>query len=174
MTDKRSLQLPPALALAMKQAGERWRALGERERLGATVAAGLIGVWVAWAVAVQPAWRTLREAPAQIDALDAQLQAMQRMAVESRELRAISPVSPVQQQEALKAATDRLGNEKARLTIQGDRATLNLNGGVTGEQLRRWLGEARSGARARPVEAQLTRGAEGYAGTLIVTLGGTS
>ncbi|KQW02620.1 type II secretion system protein GspM [Rhizobacter sp. Root1221] len=173
MSDKRSIQLPPALALASKQAGERWRALGERERLGATIAAALIGVWIVWAVTVQPAWRTIREAPAQIDALDAQLQAMQRMAAETRELRAVSPVSPVQQQEALKAATDRLGAEKARLTVQGDRATLTLTG-VTGEQLRRWLGEARSGARARPVETQLTRGAEGYAGTLTLTLGSTS
>ncbi len=173
MSDKRSVQLPPALALLSKQAVERWRALGERERLGATVAAALIGLGIFWAAAVQPAWRTLREAPAQIDALDAQLQAMQRMAVEARELRAVSPVSPVQQQEALKAATDRLGSEKARLTILGDRATLTLTG-VTGEQLRRWLGEARSGARVRPVESQLTRGAEGYAGTLVLTLGGAS
>jgi len=36
------------------------------------------------------------------------------------------------------------------------------------------LGEARSGARVRPVESQLTRGAEGYAGTLVLTLGGAS
>jgi general secretion pathway protein M len=38
--------------------------------------------------------------------------------------------------------------------------------------LQGWLGEVRSAARARPVEAQLTRGPKGYAGTLVLTLGG--
>jgi general secretion pathway protein M len=47
---------------------------------------------------------------------------------------------------------------------------LTLNG-VSGEQLRSWLAEARSGARARPVEAQLSRGPQGYTGTLVVSLG---
>ena len=59
-----------------------------------------------------------------------------------------------QAHDALRSATERLGAEKARLSLQGDRATLTLTG-VTGEQLSSWLGEARSGARARPVEAQL-------------------
>ena len=36
--------------------------------------------------------------------------------------------------------------------------------------LRAWLTEVRSGARGRPVEAQLARGAKGYSGTITVTL----
>ena len=163
--------LPPALVEAQKQAAERWKALAERERLAVVVAATLIGVWIVWAIAVQPAWRTLQQAPKQIDALDVQLQAMQRLAAETRELRAVAAVGQAQQQEALKAATDRLGAEKARIAVQGDRATLTLTG-VTGEQLRAWLGEVRSGARVRPVETQLSRGPAGYTGTVIVALGG--
>jgi general secretion pathway protein M len=173
MNDKTKLSLPPAMAAARTQAQDRWRALAPRERLIATIALVLIGVGLVWSVAVQPAWRTIREAPAQIDRLDAQLQAMQRMAAETRELRGVSPVGPAQAHDALRSATERLGAEKARLSLQGDRATLTLTG-VTGEQLSHWLGEARSGARARPVEAQLTRSAGGYAGTLIVALGGTN
>lgn len=163
--------LPPALVEAQKQASERWKALAERERLAVIVAATLIGVWIVWAIAVQPAWRTLQQAPKQIDALDVQLQAMQRLAAETRELRAVAAVGPSQQQEALKAATERLGAEKARIAVQGDRATLTLTG-VTGEQLSAWLGEVRSGARVRPVETQLSRGPAGYTGTVIVALGG--
>lgn len=171
MNAARPVKLPPALAELQRQAQERWRALAERERMAATVAAVLIGVWVVWAIAVQPALTTVRAAPAQIDSLDAELQAMQRLAGETRELRAVAPVAAAQAQEALRAATERLGAEKARLVVQGDRAILTLTG-VTGEQLRGWLGEARSGARARPLDTQLTRGPTGYAGTLVVSVGG--
>jgi general secretion pathway protein M len=129
-----------------------------------------VGVLLVWLVAVQPAWRTLREAPAQIDALDMQLQQMQRLAAESRELRATPPLPATQSMTALQAATTRLG-DRARLAVTGDRATLTLNG-VNGEQLRDWLFEARSAARAQPVEAQLTRGAAGYSGSVVVSVGG--
>ena len=44
---------------------------------------------------------------------------------------------------------------------------------VAVETMRGWLAEVRSGARARPVEANLTRGAEGYSGTIVVALPGT-
>ena len=70
----------------------------------------------------------------------------------------------------MKAASERLG-PGARLSVQGDRATLALDG-VSGAALRAWLVEVRSGARARPVEAQLSRSAKGYSGTLTRSLGG--
>jgi general secretion pathway protein M len=100
------------------------------------------------------------------------LQALLRMGVESAELRAAPAVNATQSGAALKAASDRLG-EQGRLVIQGERAVLTLNGAST-EQLRGWLAEARSGARARPVEATLTRGPKGYSGTIVVAVGGAS
>jgi general secretion pathway protein M len=164
------MNLPGPVKALSTEASQRWAALPPRERLGLSLAGVVIGIAVVWMVAVAPALRALRETPAQIDALDAQLQSMQRMAVEARELRGAAPVPATQAALALKSATDRLG-EKGRIAVQGDRATLTLNG-VTGETLRAWLTEARSGARARPVEAQLTRGPQGYAGTVILTIGG--
>ena len=124
---------------------------------------------VVWLLFVQPAWRTAREAPAQLDSLDAQLQQLQRLAAESQALKGAAPVTSAQAGLALKAATDRLG-DKGRLTLLGDRATLTLTG-VNTEGLRSWLQEARSAARVRPLEAQLTRGAQGYNGTIVVSLG---
>ena len=59
--------------------------------------------------------------------------------------------------------------DRGRLVVLGDRATLTLSN-ASGEQLRGWLAEARSSARARPVEATLNRGPQGYSGTLIVAL----
>jgi general secretion pathway protein M len=150
----------------------RWQALAARERRLVAIATTVLGLFLVWMLFVQPAWRTLREAPVQLDRLDTQLQQMQRLAAESRELRNATPLSAAQSAMALKAATERLG-EKGRLALQGDRAILTLTN-VSGEQLRGWLSEARSGAHARPVEAQLSRGAQGYNGTVVVSLGGSA
>ena len=81
----------------------------------------------------------------------------------------LSFAAPAQSQAALKATTERLG-DKGRLSLQGDRAVLTLTNASSG-QLRDWLSEARSGARARPVEANLSRAPQGYSGSLIVALG---
>ena len=103
-----------------------------------------------------------------LDTLDRQWQQMQLAAIESETLRAASPVTPAQANEALRAATERLGS-KAKLLIQGDRATITFTG-LAFEDLRAWVGEARSGARARPVEAQLLKAASGYSGSISVVL----
>ncbi|MEP7295643.1 MAG: type II secretion system protein GspM [Burkholderiales bacterium] len=153
-----------------QQAGTWWQARSARERQAVVVVAVVLGLFAIWSLFVQPALRIVNEAPAQLDRLDAQYQQMQRIAAESTGLRGATRVSPAQAATALKAATDRLGTN-ARLTMQGDRATLTLTG-VTPDALRAWLNEARSGARARPVEAQLQRGGAGYSGSLSLTLGG--
>jgi general secretion pathway protein M len=149
---------------------ERWAALAERERLLVTLAGLLIGAALLWLVGLQPALRTLRSAPAEHAALDQRLQAMQRLAAEARALRAAPPLAAGLAAQALQGATARLGTS-GRLTIQGDRAVLMLSG-VHGEALVQWLAEARRGARARPVEAKLSFGENGYNGTLVVVLGG--
>ena len=147
-----------------------WRARPTRDRnlllLGGTV----LGLGLLWLVALQPALQTLRNAPIEMDLLETQLQTMQRLAAETAELRAAPPVTPEQASATLRAATERLGAQ-GRLTLQGDRAVLTLNAVATGA-LRDWLAEARSGARARPVEANLLRGDAGYSGTLVLSIGG--
>ena len=165
------ITLPPAVTAWRSAARARWQALAPRERQLVAIASSVVGLFIVWLVFVQPALRTVREAPVQLDRLDTQLQQMQRLAAESRDLRNATPLSAAQSAMALKAATDRLG-EKGRLALQGDRAILTLTN-VSGEQLRGWLSEARSGAHARPVEAQLTRGQQGYNGTVVVSLGGS-
>lgn len=148
----------------------RWVALAPREKRLVLLAGCALAVFIVWLAAVQPAWRTLATAPAQRAALDLQWQAMQKRAAEAAELRGATPMSSEQSLAALKAATDRLG-AKARMSVQGDRVVLTLTDVGTTE-LRDWLAEARSGARARPVEASLSRATQGYSGTLIVAIGG--
>ncbi len=147
-----------------------WLGLSQRDRRGVLLAAAVLGLFIVWRVGVQPAWRTLGVAPAEIDAVEVQLQAMQRLAAEATALRAMPAVPLEQATAALQAATARLGDQ-AKLSVQGDRAVLTLTGIGTGA-LQLWLTEARAGARARPVEATLNRGPQGYNGTLVLSLGG--
>ena len=158
------------LSKALAPASAYWRTLPQRDRNLAALAGVVVALFLLWLLVLQPAFSTLRQAPLEMDRLDLQLQAMQRLAAETAELRATPPVNPEQAQAALKAATERLG-DKAKISLQGDRAVLTLNGAGT-EALRGWLAEARSGARARPLEANLLRAGSGYSGTLVLAIGG--
>lgn len=150
-----------------------WRAREPREQRALALMLAAIALALLWFVAVAPAWRIVTGAPARIDAADAQWQRMQRLAAEVRALRASAPVGSDAAGAALQAATARLG-ESARLSLQGgDRAVLTLRE-VDASALRDWLAEARAGARARAVEADLRRAAGGLSGTIVVALGGAS
>lgn len=146
----------------------RWQAAAPRDRLIARIAATLIGLLLLWLVALAPAWNTLRKAPGEIDRLDRELQQMRAMAQQTQALKQAVPVSIDQSMTALRAATARLG-PGAELTITGTQAQLRLRG-VPGGALAMWLGEARQGARARPQEAELQNGPQGYTGRLTLLL----
>lgn len=162
--------LPVPVAELRQRTSTWWRALSPRDRRLATLAGAAVAAVLLWGIAVQPALRTLRDAPAALEQLDAESQQMQLLAAESRTLRSAPPVTPAQAAMALKAAAERLGDE-ARLALQGERATVTFKG-IDGATLRSFLAEARGSARARPVEAQLVRGPKGYDGTLILAIGG--
>lgn len=161
--------IAPALGAEQRKAlAARWQALPLRERrLVRLTALGLAALAV-WLIAVQPAWRTLRDAPVRLQRLEAQLQQMRILAAEAAELRDAPVLSADAQAAALQSASERLQG-KARLQMQGDRAVVTLNG-VSSTQLRDWLAEARSGARAQPVEAQLSRSGAGYSGSVVLNL----
>jgi general secretion pathway protein M len=152
-----------------ERASAAWRARPPRDRLALSVMALVLGIFLVWVVLVAPAVSTLRSAPAQLQALDVQLLQMRGMAAEVRDLRNATPVPAAQAGLALKAAAERQG-DKVRLSLQNERALLTLQN-ASPEQLRALLVEARNAARARPVEAQLTRGPTGFSGTLVLALG---
>lgn len=162
--------LAAQFAQARAQGLQQWQSLGDRERLALGSVAVLAGLLLAWSVLLAPALRTLKAAPAELEKLELQLQQMQAQAQEARSLRAAPAVPPAQAQAALTASVQHLG-PAARLSLTGDRAVVTLTG-IAPEMLQGWLGEVRSAARARPVEAQLTRGPKGYSGSVVLTLGG--
>lgn len=145
-----------------------WRARDARERRLLLLAAWVLGLALLWALAVQPAWRTLRTAPARLDQLEAQLQQMQAQAAQAQTLRARPPLPPALARAALQAASARLG-ARARLAEQGARAVLTLDGASAAE-LQSWLAAARTGARARAVELDLRHTPQGLTGTVVVAL----
>jgi len=147
----------------------RYARLDARERQLVIVIAIAVTFLVVWLALVRPALNTLDTAPAQRDQADAQLLQMQAISNEAKQLRALPPVPPSVAEQVLKSATDELGG-KAKIQMQGDRATLSVTG-INGEELRKWLIQARGGARARPVEANLVRAGDGYNGTLVVSIG---
>jgi general secretion pathway protein M len=168
-----SVAMPPAgsrWATLVAPWRARWQALSPRDRRIAAALAWLLALVLLWFVAVAPAWRSVRTAPARLDELDMQLQQMQRLAGEAASLRALPPVGALQSQSALKAATDALAGA-ARLQLGGDRATITFTN-ASGTQVRDWLAEVRSAARVRPIEANLTRGPQGYSGSVVVQVPG--
>lgn len=154
----------------MQELRLRWARLAPRERLMVSVAAGAVALLLLWYVGFATAWKVSQRAPADRRALEAQWIDMQRLASEARDLKAQPPVNAEQAAQALKSATERMG-ETGKLSQSGDRATLTVTG-ATPEQLRTWLADARSGARARPVEVQLNRAGRGLSGQIVVTLAG--
>lgn len=162
------LKLPEAWTPQVVRLQTSWSRLDARERLGVLAAGAALLLLVFVLLLINPALKTLREAPEQLRQLDGQLALMQSWATEAKRLQQLPPVSAAQATAALQAATEFLGPE-ARLTLQGDRATLNFTN-LSGEQLGAWLVEVRSAARARPVEAQLQRGPNGYGGSIVLAL----
>lgn len=153
---------------------DRWKALAPREQNLVLAAGTVVALALLWWVAVAPALGTLRAAPARHAALDAQLQRMQSLQAEAQQLQATPATSPGDAVGALRTAlTQRLGNT-AQLNVAGDRATVTLKG-ASADALAQWLAQARSNARATPLEARLTRSATAAppAGNAPVTLGST-
>jgi len=158
-------------AINTRELRQRWAKMTPRERTLVAVAGGALGVLLLWYVGLYSAWSTWRKVPAEARALESDWLQMQRLANEARDLKAQPPVNAAQAAEALKSATDRLGAH-GKLSQLGDRATLSVNG-ASPEQLRTWLAEVRSGARARPVDLQVNRAEGGLSGQVVVSLAGT-
>jgi general secretion pathway protein M len=130
----------------------------------------LLGIVLAWLIAIGPALATLRTAEEQHRALDAQLQRMRGLQAQAQALQSQPKQS---HEEALRllelSVRQRLGTS-ARLVIAGERATITLTG-TPPDSLAQWLTQARVSARALPGEARIYRNTGGlWEGTLVLAL----
>lgn len=173
----------PAISASTRKApvqpglGDRWAAKWEsmapRERRMVSIAAWVVGLALLWWVVLGPALQTLRNAPAQHAALDAQLATMQTMAATAEQLRGQNSAPTPSRgaaQSSLTQATAQLG-ASAQVNVQGDKAILTLKG-TPPDALAVWLNQVRVNARLVPVSAQLERGGDpdGWRGQ--ITVGG--
>lgn len=134
----------------------RWAALQPREKTLVLAGAALVLAALLWWLALAPALKTLRNAPQQHQALDAQLQQMKRLQAQATQMQS----QPVLDQDAARRALDAAVKQRLGATTQvnvvGDRATVILKG-VPADAIAPWLAQVRTNARALPVEVKLNR-----------------
>ena len=154
--------------------------LKDRQRL---LALGLVLLaLMLWTWQLSPAFKTLRDMPAQLAQLQDQTQKLKLMQAQAQALQKSPRVQAKDARMLLqKVATENLDNG-ARLNIEGTRATLTISS-VSAESLAQFLALARTQAQALPIEAQLQKftdagapktntPADLWRGTLILSLPG--
>lgn len=133
-----------------------WASIAPREQRWITIAAWLVGLAVVWWIGLAPAIKTLRAAPAQHAAADAQLQAMRAQAAQAKDLRGQRAISYDEALRNLEGSVKKTLGTGANLAINDTRANLSLKN-VNADALALWLNQARIDARAVPTEARITR-----------------
>ena len=81
---ERDAALPRTDGRPARAGAQRWQALAPRERQASPIVLALVAVALLWLLAVQPAWRTVRDGAGRDRPLEAQWQQMQRLAAESK------------------------------------------------------------------------------------------
>ena len=143
----------------------QWARLAARERQALLLAAGTLGLALAWWVLLAPALQTLRQAPARHAALDQQLLRMQRLQAEALRLQADMPpplpgaqdglATPADMPSRLRESVQRALGAGAQITLQGERAQITLKN-VPASALAAWLDQARQNLRVNTLEMRLT------------------
>lgn len=133
-----------------------WTKLAAREQRWISIAAWLVGLAVVWWLGLAPAIKTLRAAPAQHAAADAQLQAMRAQAAQAKDLRGQRAISYDEALRNLEGSVKKTLGTGANLAINDTRANLSMKN-VNADALAVWLNQARIDARAVPSEARITR-----------------
>jgi general secretion pathway protein M len=149
---------------------QRWIALAPREKKMAVAAAAVVIVALLWMIAIGPALATLRQADEQRRTLDTQLQRMISQQTQAKSLQSQPKQSYEEAARQLEASVHQGLGTSARLSVQGERATVTLTG-IAPDALAQWIAQARVNAHAIPAEAHLTRTSAGtWDGNLVLTL----
>lgn len=133
----------------------RWALMSPRERYLSTLAASAVGILLVWAIALAPALKSLQKSQAQRLVLDSQMQQMLALQAEARQLAAQPKMGREAALRALRESVAALGTG-AQMQSSGERAIVTLQN-VPAATVAAWLGQARTDARAIPVEVRLVR-----------------
>jgi general secretion pathway protein M len=143
---------------ALNQLRARWATLEARERRLVAIGAGLVLVALVWWIALAPALKTLREAPAEHAKVDAQLQQMTTLQAQAKTLQSQPRANRDESMRALEGSVRAGLGATAQIQQQGGGEGVNVViRAVPAEALAQWLAQARGNARAVPREVHLTR-----------------
>ena len=177
MSVKQAKARPPVHPV-LQALAQRWQGLSEREQRLLSWGAAFLMAALLWWLALAPALRTLREAPAQQAALDAQWLQLKDLQAQAQSLKQQPRLTPSEALRALQNSSTELLGGNAQLQIVGDRCTVSLKA-VPAPAFATWLSRVRTQARAVPVQAQLQRnagtdkattGAATWSGTVVLSL----
>ena len=146
-----------------------WDGLALRERRMLMAAAAAVFAGLLWALAIAPALKTSMSAPAQLTALDAQLQSMRKLAAQAKGLQSRPAMKRDDALRALESSLQQRLGASAQLTVTGERVTVVMKGAAP-DDLAQWLSQARVTSRVVATQARLTRGPNGWDGTLVLDL----
>ena len=156
----------------VQAASGRWQALDAREKTLITVASAVVACALLWWVGIAPALKMLQTAKTQSFALGAQLQQMQGLQAQAKQLQALPKIKSVDAARALEALSRQRLGAQAQLSVAGGQATLTLTG-ASPDALAQFLSQARATANATPSQARLRRSAsnpQAWDGTLVLSM----
>jgi len=174
MNSRHTENAAAALRGALAPVQARWAQASAGEQRLARAMGLVLALALVWFVALQPALSTLRSAQTQGPQLRAQLQTMRQLQAQAQALQAQARAQTPESKpsDLMEAALATLGG-KARLSLNGDRATVSLEGSDA-DALAQWLAQVRLNVRARALELHLTQSQGLWRGTIVLQLPRTS
>lgn len=151
---------------------QRWQALQAREQTLILTAAGVVLAALFLVLAISPALAVLRTADAQHARLDVQLQNMQALQAQAKAMQDQPKMNAVDASRSLEASVKQRLGAAAQVSLVGSQATVTLKA-VPAAAFAEWLTQARTAARAVPIQAALRRSSaepSTWDGTLVLSL----
>jgi general secretion pathway protein M len=129
--------------------------LSAREQQALSVLGVLLLVLLCWRVAITPALETLRSSATQRVQLTQQMAQMQALQAQAQALQQRPVLSRDEALRTLQSLSQPLGKQ-IELTVQGERVSVQIKA-MPAQALAQWLSQARTQAQALPVEAHWVR-----------------
>jgi general secretion pathway protein M len=153
----------------------RWQALSSSEQRSLSALAWVLCLALVYSVALSPAWQTLKHSQAQREQLSQQLAQMQALQAQAQAMQQRTPLSRDEALRTLQSLSNAAGSG-LQITVQGERVSVQVKA-LPASALAQWLGLVRTQAQCLPVEAHLNQASSAspgaplsWNGTLVLSL----
>jgi general secretion pathway protein M len=146
-----------------------WRQRVPREQALLVACTALVLLALLWSLALAPALKTLRQHTVRSAQLQTTLAHMQSLQAQAQGLQGQGKQDAAQAQQALQNQTASLLGPQAVVALRSGGATVTLRS-ASPQALGRWLATIRTEAHAQVVQSRLQRNAEGWSGSVQLSL----